>query len=133
MIGIDTNVLVRYITQDDLAQSAAATVFLESSCSREQPGRVCLIVLCELVWVLARAYEYDRETVSRVLNRLLSAAEFEVEQSLVAWRALRDYQQGGAEYADYLIAHLNAQAEAQYTITFDRKAGRHRLFKLLSS
>ena len=90
-----------------------------------------MIVLCELVWVLTRAYEYDRETVSSVLERLLSAAEFEVENSLVAWRALRDYQQGSAEFADFLIAHLNAQAEAEYTVTFDRKAARHRFFRRL--
>ena len=131
MIGIDTNVLVRYIVQDDPVQSALATRFLESSCSSEQPGQVCLIVLCELAWVLVRAYRYDRDTVGGVLERLLKTAEFVVEDSLLAWRALRAHQQGTAEFADYLIAHLHTRAGAEYTITFDRKAAQHPFFKLL--
>ncbi len=133
MIGIDTNVLVRYIVQDDRKQARAATVFLESSCTSEQPGRVCLVVLCELVWVLSRSYRYERDTVNQVLEKLLTAAELEVEQSALVWRALRDYRSGSAEFADYLLAHINASDAVEYTITLDHKAARHDLFRLLQT
>ncbi|NKB71660.1 MAG: PIN domain-containing protein [Candidatus Latescibacteria bacterium] len=129
MIGIDTNVLVRYIVQDDPKQTPIATAFLENNCTAEHPGRVCLLVLCELVWVLTRAYKYDSETVIGVLENLLTTAELEVEQSSLAWQALRAYRSGPAEFADCLIAHANAAAGAEYTFTFDRRAGRHGLFR----
>ncbi len=131
MIGIDTNVLVRYIVQDEPKQARAATAFIESTCTAEEPGRICLVVLCELSWVLARAYHYERDAIGHVLEVLLTAAELEVEQSAMAWRALRDYRIGPAEFADYIIAHLNSSAAAEYTITLDRKAARHALFREL--
>ena len=133
MIGIDTNVLVRYIVQDDPEQSHAATQFLESTCSSERPGWVCLVVLCELTWVLTRAYGYDRTTVAEVIDHLLSTAELEIEQSTVVWRSARDFREGVAEFADHLIGHLNAHFEVDYTITFDRKAAEHKQFRLLES
>ena len=133
MIGIDTNVLVRYIVQDDPEQSHAATQFLESTCSSERPGWVCLIVLCELVWVLTRAYGYHRTTVADVIERLLSTTELEIEQSTVVWRSARDFREGTAEFADYLIGHLNAHFGVEYTITFDRKAADQHHFRQLAS
>ncbi len=60
MTGIDTNVLVRYIVQDDPAQSALATTFIEKNCTAKKPGFINLIVLCELTWVLKRAYRAER-------------------------------------------------------------------------
>ena len=61
MIGLDTNVLVRYITQDDSRQSEVANHLIETRCSRSNPGHIGQIVLCELVWVLRRAYGYDKQ------------------------------------------------------------------------
>lgn len=132
MIGIDTNVLVRYIVQDEPKQARAATAFLETACTAEEPGRICLVVLCELSWVLARAYRYERDAIGHILEKLLTAAELEVEQSAIAWRALRAYRTGPAEFADYVIVYLNDSAEVEYTITLDRKAARHALFRELS-
>ena len=129
MIGIDTNVLVRYIVQDEPKQARAATDFLENTLTAEEPGRICLVVLCELSWVLSRAYHYERAAIAHVLEKLLTAAELEVEHSAVAWRALRDYRTGPAEFADYIIAHLNSSSAVEYTITLDRKAARHALFR----
>ncbi len=133
MIGIDTNVLVRYIVQDDPDQSRAAVRFLESTCSSERPGWICLIVLCELVWVLTRAYGYRRATVADVLEQLLSTTELRVEQSTVAWRSARDFRSGNAEFADYLIGHLNAHHGVDYTITFDRRAADQDSFRHLAT
>ena len=79
MIGLDTNVLVRYIVQDDPAQSAAANTLIEAKCTVDAPGRVDAIVLCELAWVLESAYGYQKEVVVSVLKQLLSTAELSVE------------------------------------------------------
>jgi len=131
MIGVDTNVLVRYIVQDDRAQAKKATTYLERHCRADDPGRIACIVLCELVWVLDGAYGYNREQVAGQLHGILNAVEFDVEQSHVARLALLDYESGRADYADYLIARLNAEAGVEHTVTFDKKAGRHTLYKLL--
>jgi len=130
MIGIDTNVLVRYIVQDDEQQAAVATRCIES-CSVETPGWISVIVLCETVWVLSRAYGYDKMTVQSVLQRIFLACELAVEQQKYAWSALRDYAQGNADFSDYLIMHLNRFAGCEYTVTFDKKASSHRLARNL--
>ncbi|MAE63969.1 MAG: PIN domain-containing protein [Phycisphaeraceae bacterium] len=131
MIGIDTNVLARYIVQDDPKQSAAATRCLERQCSRNDPGHVTLIVLCELVWVLRRAYQYKRNQVVEALRRIIEAAELEVEHREIADQAIADYGEGDADFADYVIARLNESAGAKHTVTFDRSAAAHPRFKLL--
>ena len=79
MIGLDTNVLVRYIVQDDPVQSSAATSLMESGCSPEEPGYVSLTVLVELVWVLDGAYNYDRSVVVSVIRQLLQTDSLSTE------------------------------------------------------
>ena len=130
MIGVDTNVLVRYITQDDDEQAAIATRWMES-CNVETPGWISAIVLCEIVWVLSRAYHYDKATVQSVLQRIFLACELAVEQQEQAWSALRDYAEGNADFSDYLIAHLNRSAGCEYTVSFDKRISNHRLVRLL--
>jgi len=130
MIGIDTNVLVRYIVQDDERQAAIATKAVEA-CSVETPGWISAIVLCETVWVLSRAYGYEKETIQAVLQRIFLASELVVEQQEQGWSALRSFASGHADFSDYLIVHMNQASGCEYTITFDRKASGHRLFRLL--
>lgn len=122
MNGLDTNVLVRYITQDDPAQAAAATQLIEESCSAERPGFVALVVLAELCWVLQRSYGYAREQVAAVLATLLTASELSVQARQQAWAALRQFERGNADYADYLIGQAATQAGCATTWTFDRRA-----------
>lgn len=124
MIGLDTNVLARYIVQDDPEQAERATALIETRCTREQPGHVDPVVLCELVWVLERAYGYTRTTVSAVLRQILSTAELTVAFPDSAWAALRAYEQGSADYADYLIGAHNRSAGCETTYTFDRRASK---------
>ncbi|MDQ6967046.1 MAG: type II toxin-antitoxin system VapC family toxin [Mariprofundaceae bacterium] len=131
MIGLDTNVLVRYITQDDREQADIATHWIEANCSLDSPGWINVIVLCETVWVLSRAYGYDKATVQSVLQRIFLACELTVENQEDAWSALRDYAQGNADFSDYLIACMNRSAACKYTVSFDRKASEHRLIQLL--
>ena len=122
MIGLDTNVLVRYVVQDDPGQVARATALIETECSTGNPGRVDPVVLCELVWVLERGYRYDRATVASVLRRILTVEELQVPNADLAWRALRGYEIGNADFADHLIGISNATGGATTTYSFDSKA-----------
>ena len=133
MIGLDTNVLIRYIVRDDQRQTEAATRLIESKCTSEDPGLINLIVLCELVWVLDRGYKYDRRMVARVVRRILSVKELRVDEAESAWRAIRLYEQGKADFADYIIGLSNQREKAEVTYTFDRKATESDLFKLVST
>lgn len=121
MIGLGTNVLVRYLTQDDPVQSSQVDDVIERL-STEQPATISHIVLCELVWVLSRAYQYSREQITEVLHAVLTCQEFQVERIDMAELALLDYQQGNADFSDYLLARRHQQMGAEYTVTFDRKA-----------
>ena len=131
MIGLDTNVLVRYIVRDDQRQAEAATRLIELRCTPDDPGLINRIVLCELVWVLSRGYGYDRQLVARVVRRILSVQEFRVDGAESAWRAISLFEQGKADFADYLIGLSNHDEKAEVTFTFDRTAGESGLFKMV--
>ena len=131
MIGLDTNVLVRYIVQDDPKQARLATRHIETQCTSESPGRINVIVLCELAWVLTRGYGYDRRMVSAVIRRILSSPELLVAEDEAVWQALKIYEQGTAGFAEYLLGLLNHRAGASPTVTFDRKAAKESFFEVL--
>jgi predicted nucleic-acid-binding protein len=131
LIGLDTNVLIRYIVRDDHRQAEAATRLIESQCTPEDPGVINPIVLCELVWVLIRGYGYDRRMVAGVVRRILSVRELRVNDAESAWRAIRLYEQGKADFADYLIGLSNQDEKAETTYTFDRTAAESSLFTIV--
>lgn len=131
MLGMDTNVLVRYIVQDDPLQSLAASKFIETACKEDNPIFISGIVLCELVWVLEGAYEYPKNNVADVLEKILRTKEFFILQPEVLWNAFHDYKKMNVDFSDSYIAHLNAASECEYTVTFDKKASRLAMFKLL--
>ena len=130
MIGIDTNVLVRYIVQDDARQAALANQFIESTLGDDEPGWIASVVLCEFVWVLEAAYGYTRNTIVATLQRLFEIDRFRIEAPSLAWRALDDYR-GGVDFSDALIARTNEQEGCDYTATFDRSAGRLKQMRVL--
>jgi len=129
VIAIDTNVLVRYIVQDHPAQAQAAARLIEGRCTAESPGFVGIPVLLELVWVLAGAYRYEKPIVASVVRQILRTAEFLVEDRDAAWSALREFETGGADFADCLIAHRNHARGCAHTFTFNRRAARGRHFE----
>ncbi len=131
MIGIDTNVLVRHLVQDDPRQSHAATQVITKQCTRDDPGFINRMVLCELVWVLESAYGYSKDTVVNVLDRLLRTSQLKVEDAQTAWTAFRMYQKGKADFADCLLGSTNRLGGCESTVTFDRAAGRLEGFELL--
>jgi|APCry1669188970_1035186.scaffolds.fasta_scaffold89691_1 predicted nucleic-acid-binding protein len=132
MIGIDTNVLVRYLTEDDPAQSRRAAAFIEEARRAQEQLLIQPVVLCELVWVLETAYDLPRETVAGILDRILRTAQFEVAHKTVMWRAWENYRSGPGDFADYLIGYANEDAGAAQTVTFDRGLRKSRHFRVLS-
>ncbi|QOC23304.1 type II toxin-antitoxin system VapC family toxin [Wenzhouxiangella sp. AB-CW3] len=124
MIGVDTNILVRYLTQDDPAQASAATDLLESRISTQQHGYVSQVVLTELVWVLDRGYRYAKADIIRAVSGLLSVRELTIEKADEAWAALQQFETGQADFADYLIGLSGRLAGCTTTFTFDRRAAR---------
>jgi predicted nucleic-acid-binding protein len=133
MIGLDTNVIVRYVAQDDRSQAAAAARLMEVDLTAENPGFVSLVVLAELVWVLSGAYDADRATIGRVLEGLLSSPRLRIDQAEAAWLALLDYREAGSrmDFSDALIARVASRAGCPRTMTFDRRAARSAGFELL--
>ena len=121
MIGMDTNVLVRYIMQDDVRQSPLATRFVESL-STAAPGFVPLVSVVELAWVLSSAYGLERSQLVAALEGLLRTKEIVVERAETVWRALRLYQGSNADFADCMIERSAASAGCGWTVTFDRGA-----------
>jgi predicted nucleic-acid-binding protein len=121
MIGLDTNVLVRYLTHDEPSQTASAMRVM-NSLSFDSPGFLSLIVIAELVWVLAISYRYQKKEIERVLENLLRSKELVIERADIVSQASRAFTAGRADFADYLIERCAHAAECQYTVTFDQKA-----------
>ena len=133
MIGLDTNVLVRYVVRDDPAQADAATRLIEGRCTAEEPSRIGAVVLAELAWVLRGPYGYRRSQVAAVLRQVLRTVEFVVEEPTVAWAALAEFESGPADFADCWIGHCNRARGCERTFTFDAKAARGTHFALVGS
>lgn len=131
MKGLDTNVLVRYFTQDDPSQSKAANALIEACLASNTPCFVNHIVLCELLWVLRGAYEYDKETASSVLDKMLSTSEFIIEEKDQVRQALEHYRAGQGDFSDYLLGLGNLQAGCEKTVTFDKSLKKSELFQIL--
>lgn len=123
MFALDTNVLVRYIAQDDRRQAALAVRFVETELSAENPGYVSLVALLETVWVMESRYEADRSTVAGILNDLLNTACLEVQDAESVRDATALYRDGGVDLHDALITSLAHKRGAQ-VVTFDKKAAR---------
>jgi predicted nucleic-acid-binding protein len=122
VIGLDTNVLVRYIAQDDRRQAARATHVIEEECSETRPGFVAAIVIAELVWVLESCYGSAKAEIVAVLQRILRTKQLVVQDAETAWRAVRLFESSKADFADCLIERIGAAHECEYTSTFDKHA-----------
>lgn len=125
MIGLDTNVLVRYIMQDDARQSPKATKIIEAFDTVENCGYVTLVSLIELVWVLGTSYELTRAQVAQALDSLIRAKQLKIESADQVIRALRVFKAGKSDFADCLIERSAANAGCEKTVTFDVNASRH--------
>ena len=130
MIGLDTNILVRFLVQDDPGQGAAARSLM-ARCSAREPGFVGREVLVELVWVLERAYGKSPGTIAGVILGLLESEELVVEAEADALAAATAYAEGAGDFADHMIAAATLSAGCRTLYTFDRRAARHNGVTLL--
>lgn len=130
MIALDTNVLVRYLAQDDARQSALATRLVERTLSPSNRGFVSLVTLIETVWVMESRYGADAATVAGILNDLVDAASLELQDAQAVAAASKRYAIGGVDLHDCLIVSLAADRKAE-VVTFDAKAAKRLGMQLL--
>ena len=124
MIGVDTNVLVRYLAQDDPVQSRRATRLFERELSEREPGYIGIVVLVETCWVLKRLYGATPAEIRATVRDLLDARQLAVEQRVAVAQALVRLSDGAGDLADALIAELAVAAGCGSVVTFDRNAAR---------
>jgi predicted nucleic-acid-binding protein len=128
MIGLDTNVLVRYLVMDDAAQGKKASDLIQEFAERNEELFIDNVVLCELVWVLDAAYNFKKSEIADVLEKILMTELIIVQNQDQAWLALNDYRNGAADYSEYFIGRINKSFECEYTATFDQALGSSDLF-----
>lgn len=130
MIGLDTNVLVRYIMQDDATQSAKAAKLIDAL-TEDRRGFISLISIVEFYWVLSSCYGLSDDQIKQALDILLRTRQIVVDRAEQIHRALRVFAAGRADFADCLIACLSASAGCEQTMTFDATAAKHAGMTLL--
>ena len=123
VIGLDTNVLVRYIMQDDVKQAALATRLIERL-NGDAPGYISIVTIVELCWVLESGFALSRTQIVGVYQGLMSVDAFKIDRVSVVAAAIRAYGDGKADFADYLIERLSVLAGCKQTVTFDRAAAK---------
>ena len=131
MISLDTNILVRLLTNDEPIQAQKARVALDLALKMKHRIWVSVLVMCELVWVLQRLYGYDKAHVILGLNALLKFPGLEIEQPRAVRQAVDGLQRTSADFADNLLGHLSKEQGADHVLTFDKKAAKLATHKLL--
>lgn len=120
MIAADTNVLVRYLVEDDARQAVEAARLIEAADDGGEQIFIAHIVLCELVWVLSFAYEIPRHEIISILHQLRRSAGIIIESPDAFQRALASFESGRGDLADYLIAEVAMGHGCSAVATFDR-------------
>jgi predicted nucleic-acid-binding protein len=133
VIALDTNLLVRLLTNDDAAQAARVDAWLRNNATAQAPAYVDHVVLCELAWVLERSYGYARSDVRRAMAALLANEQLKVESPAVVRQALSLHETGPADFSDYLLAVRAKAAGYSPVLTLDKKAAKASTHRLLRS
>ena len=131
MIGLDTNILVRYLTQDDPVQSPKATELIEQRLTRNAPGFVSLVAMAETAWVLERSYDFAGVEIASAIEAMLQADVFIIDSKDEVFTAMIALMEGRGSFPDGLIVALGAKAGCRRTFTFDQKALRLPGFKVV--
>ena len=131
MIGLDTNILVRHLVQDDPVQSPKATALIEERLTEGNPGFISTVVMVETAWVLERSYALADHEIAGAIERILQIESLIVENQPEVFTAMTALKEGRGSFADALIGAINNQAGCSQTFTFDRKALRLPGFELL--
>lgn len=130
MIGLDTNILVRYLTKDDPIQSPKAAEILRKL-TDQNPGFVSVVVLAETAWVLESVYGFSQNAIATALTAMIQAHGLLVQDDASVIVALRAAEEGGGSFADALIGALASRMGCERILTFDRRAARLPGFELL--
>ncbi len=120
MRSLDTNVLVRYLTADHPKQLAFVEALIEECQRNHEPLFLSSIVLCELVWVLAKSYNHTKTLIIQALEQILDMDQFRVEYDVLVRRSLESFRNGKGNFSDYLIGEIGKQHGCRDTVTFDR-------------
>jgi predicted nucleic-acid-binding protein len=129
--GLDTNVLVRFLTEDDPAQAERAAALMATLTATGQRAFISPVVLVEMSWVLRVAYEVSKADLLVTLDRLLATEQFVIGEKDVVREALAAYRKGRAEFADYLIGAIHRANGCERTVTFDRRLRGDTHFQML--
>jgi predicted nucleic-acid-binding protein len=124
MIGLDTNVVLRYLLQDDPKQTRQANQIVDRQLSEQNPGFISLATVLEIVWVLRSLLKQNPSEIASHLENLLAADSLEVQNEQQVFEAVFALKRNTGEFEDALIGALNAWAGCSYTWTFDQKAAR---------
>lgn len=124
MIGLDTNVLVRYIMQDDPKQSRKATILIESL-NDDHPGFISVASILELYWVLTSCYDLTNDQFKQTLDLLLRTRQIIVDRADQVLRASRAFETGKADFADCLIERTASSVGCEKIFTFDVNAAKY--------
>lgn len=122
MIGLDTNILVRHLAQDDRVQSPRATRIIEGRLTTERPGFVSLVAIAETAWVLDRRFGLTGTELAAALDHVVETEVLKVQAEQEVVLAIRALQRGEGSFAGALIGALGARAGCEHTLTFDRQA-----------
>jgi len=132
MKAIDTNVLVRYLVQDDPVQGRKAAAFIEAAGAAGDQILVGNIVLCELVWVLDSAYRYSKSEIAGSIEKLLQTSTFQFEARDISRASLEEYRAAAkVDFADCLLGRLHKAIGSEVTMTFDTTLRKLSTFQLL--
>ncbi|MDP2367479.1 PIN domain-containing protein [Rhodoferax sp.] len=131
MIALDTNLLVRLLTNDVPREAAKVEAWLQQHTSARSPAYVDHIVVCELVWVLERSYGYARAQIGQALDALLGHDHLRMESPNLLRQALALYSKGPADFSDYLLAVRAQAAGFAPVLTLDKKAAKTATHQLL--
>lgn len=133
LLGIDTNILVRYLTKDDAEQALAASNLLEQYSGDESSIYINDIVLCEVIWVLESGYKYPKQQIIHTIKLILQTPEFAFDQHALIVKVLYKYEQfNGADFSDILISFINKNNDCSTTYSFDKKAIKHNYFEAIN-
>lgn len=130
MIGLDTNVLVRFLVKDNDAQTRRAVALVKHALDENEALYVSDVVLCELVWVLETSYSVGREEIAANMAKLLRARQLAFRDADMSARALDAYQAGRGDFADYVIREDARAAGADTIATFDKALLKDQGFRL---
>ena len=129
MIGLETNVLIRYLVQDDKTQAAKANKLIEGKLTKDMPGFINHITLVEAVWVLESCYDVKKQEIARIIEQIVSTKQLYLQEIEVVLKALRVFRSNNIDFADALIGTINQALGCEKTYTFDKKPAKLELFE----